>query len=160
LGVSAVTAMEATSPELGLTMVSLARASFHSSIPPRELHRGFMELVSSSSRTMAGSRSPEHRRALRVTAALAAGMVRDRNRSCLWYQSMRLGELGTLVTSPSAVGPPTTSSATAFFPLCLGEAGQQIPLSAQAGGRWSWATHGLSGPSRVLGRAGVVGLAQ
>jgi hypothetical protein len=47
-----------------------------------------------------------------------------------------------------------------LLPLCLGEAGQQIPLSAQAGGRWSWATHGLSGPSRVLGRAGVVGLAQ
>jgi hypothetical protein len=65
-------------------------------------------------------------------------------------QSVQLVELWVLVTSPSTVDPPVTSSAVAFFPLCLGETGQQVLLSAQAGGRWLWAARGVSGPAQLV----------
>jgi hypothetical protein len=64
--------------------------------------------------------------------------------------SVWLVELCALVTSPSTVGPSATSSATTFFPLCLGETGQRVLLSVQAGGRWPWAACGVSGPAQLV----------
>jgi hypothetical protein len=151
LGVFPVTAMEVTSPELGLSVVSLVRASLRSSIPPRELRRGLMELIPSSSGTMAGSWSPEHRRALRAAAALAAGIVRGSNRSCWWRSSVRDRVGSALVPSGS---PESTPAARNRRPEPL-----PCPVSLtggarcqQAGGRRPWAAPEFWA-ARVSGRS-------
>jgi hypothetical protein len=56
LGVSAATALEVTSSKFKLVMVDLARALPALLFPLRKLCRGLMELIPSSSETMAGRR--------------------------------------------------------------------------------------------------------